>query len=241
MLFTNLQKNQHRLNAQEHDILKYIRENIDGIKDDTLKTVAAALYVSPNTIVRLAKKLEFKGYSELKMAVVLDRMQKPLSRKQDGLTLKEQIEQTDALLSDEIVEKIVTILHHSQHVYFFACGPSKYPCEEMKEKLRICGIEASLYYEPHVMKQRAKQLKNGDTLVVVSLSGETKTPLEAMKIAKITEATIVSLTGFSQNSISKLADYSLYTFYEELRLNEMDVSSRLGIYYVLNYLFDSLI
>lgn len=241
MLITNFQQNQHKLNEQEHDILRYIRENMAVIQDYTLKRVASDLFVSPNTIVRLAQKLGFKGYSELKMAIIMDAETKPVKKQNSRLSLEEQLIQTKELLAHDKIRTIIERLKQSQHVYFFACGPSKYPCEEMKEKLRIFGIDTSLYYEPHIMKQRAKQLTKQDTLIVVSLSGETSTPLDAMKIAKLSDAQLISITGFSQNSIAKLADIALYTFYETSVIHDMDVSSRLGIHYILNLLFDELI
>ncbi|MGY3766182.1 MurR/RpiR family transcriptional regulator [Vagococcus vulneris] len=241
MLVNNFQKNQQKLNSQEHEIIRFLRTNIQLIREKTLKDVAGELYVSPNTIVRLAKKLEFKGYSELKLAILMEDEKKPTVIDEDKLSLIDQITKTSDALRNDQMSEIINTIKESSHVYFFACGPSKYPCEEMKEKLRICGIEASLYYEPHVMRQRAKQLKSTDTLIVVSLSGETATPLEATKIAKMTEATIISLTGFSQNSIAKIADHSLYVFYERIQVNEMDVSSRIGVYYVLNTIFERLI
>ncbi|MFB1050658.1 SIS domain-containing protein [Paraliobacillus sp. JSM ZJ581] len=110
----------------------------------------------------------------------------------------------------------------------------------MKERLRILGINTSLYFEPHVMNQRAKQLDKKDVVFIVSLSGETKTPLEAAKIAKLSQACIISITGFSQNSISQLADISLFTFYDRLTYAEMDVSSRIGIHFILNHIFETL-
>ncbi|MDT2830229.1 MurR/RpiR family transcriptional regulator [Vagococcus carniphilus] len=239
-LFTKLQQNQHLLNSQETKLLSYLMENNESLKNETLKDIANNLYVSPNTIVRMAKKLGFKGYTELKMSIEIENSQLKSLKKEKNLSLLNQIQQTEQLLTNETIDRICQKILDSNHVYFFSCGPSKYPCEEMKERLRVLGINTSLYFEPHVMNQRAKQLDEKDIVFIVSLSGETKTPLDAAKIAKLSSAYIVSITGFSQNSIAQLADSPLYTFYDSSTYAEMDISSRIGIHFILNHIFESL-
>ena len=70
-LFSHLQANQHLLNEQELIHLNYMmdKENFSLLKNSTLKELADRLYVSPNTIVRMAKKLDYRGYTELKLAI----------------------------------------------------------------------------------------------------------------------------------------------------------------------------
>lgn len=241
-LFRHLQANQHLLNEQELIHLNYMmdKENFSLLKNSTLKELADRLYVSPNTIVRMAKKLDYRGYTELKLAIETEHNKSNFLKKGNHLKLIDQMNRTEELLSSNTVKEVLRLILAANHIYFFSCGPSKFPCEEMKEKLRILGFESSLYYEPHVMRQRAKKLKENDLVFVVSLSGETKTPLDAARLVKLTKAKMISITGFSQNSISQLADVTIYTFYDKLTYADMDVSSRLGIYYVLNYIFEEL-
>ncbi len=239
-LFKQLQQNQHLLNPQETKLLSYLMSHSQQLKNKTLKEVANELYVSPNTIVRMAKKLEFKGYTELKMLIELENTQKDKLNKEKNISLLNQIQQTEKLLTPELIQTVCETILSANHVYFFSCGPSKFPCEEMKERLRILGINTSLYFEPHVMNQRAKQLDENDVVIVVSLSGETKTPLDATKITKLSSAHVISITGFSQNAIAQLADTPLYTFYDSATYAEMDISSRIGIHYILNHIFETL-
>ena len=241
-LFSHLQANQNLLNEQELTLLNYMmdKDNYHFLKSSTLKELADSLYVSSNTIVRMAKKLEYRGYTELKLAIETEHNKSHGLKKENRLKLIDQINRTEELLSSDTVKEVLNLILASNHIYFFSCGPSKFPCEEMKEKLRILGFESSLYFEPHVMSQRAKKLKENDLVFVVSLSGETKTPLDAARLVKLTKAKMISITGFSQNSISQIADVAMYTFYDRLTYADMDVSSRLGIHYVLNYIFEEL-
>ena len=62
--------------------------------------------------------------------------------------------------------------------------------------------------------------------------------LDATSIAKTRGCKVVTLTGFSRNSLSKLADYPIYTVQKEIRLGSMDLDSRLMFYYVFELIFE---
>lgn len=238
--FKKYQENQYLLNDQEIEIIKFLIENIEEVKNETLKEIAIKRFVSPNTIVRMAKKLDFQGFSELKFSLLqakADEKRKPTL----NFSLSEEVLQTEKLIQREKIDLVIEAIKKAEHVSLFACGPSKFPCEEMKEKLRLLGIISSVYYEPHVMKQRAKRLKKEDVVFVVSLSGETKTLVDATSLAKLSSATIISITGLSQNTLASLADESLYAYYHPLKIGDVDVTSRISIHYLLNYIFEQLV
>ena len=52
-------------------------------------------------------------------------------------------------------------------------------------------------------------LKKNELAVFVSYSGNTKEVIEAAKLAKETEATVVGITMVGNNQLSKLVDYSI--------------------------------
>ncbi|RST92778.1 hypothetical protein CBF35_12715 [Vagococcus salmoninarum] len=237
--YQHLKKNQTKLNQQESKSLAYLIENVETIREKTLKEVADNLFLSPNTLVRLAKKLEFQGYSELKTSLLLT-----IQGHKNVIAstpLDEQIIKTKQLLTNDSLSQITKLLDEAENVFFFSCGLSKYPCEEFNERLRIIGKVSSSYHEPHVMQQRAKNVTEKDLIFVVSLSGETKTPLDATIIAKHRQGKVVSLTSLSQNSIAKLADVALYTFDTPIYVDGMDVTSRLSFTYLFDRLFEAYI
>ncbi|MFB1050659.1 MurR/RpiR family transcriptional regulator [Paraliobacillus sp. JSM ZJ581] len=117
-LFKHFQENQHLLNEQESKLLSYLMDNINDIKTKTLKTVSNELYVSPNTIVRMAKKLEFRGYTELKIAIEIENSQAKTLNKEKNLSLYDQIKQTDKLLTSELIEATTQKLLEANQVFF---------------------------------------------------------------------------------------------------------------------------
>ena len=213
-----------KLNDLESEIMRYIIELRDDIDDVTLKSVAERFFVAPNTIVRLAHKLGFSGFTELKQSY--------------SASLDRNLVQTKDLLNDRVIDSVVSLIQDASHIVFFCSGFSKYPCLEMAEKLKIMGKNTDTLSERHVMRHYAELLGKNDLVFSVSVSGETQVSIDATSIAKTRGCKVVTLTGFSRNSLSKLADYPIYTVQKEIRLGSMDLDSRLMFYYVFELIFE---
>lgn len=57
----------HFFSHSENNIIRYLLENPDEIKNATTKELAIKTFTSASTIVRLAQKLGFQGYNDFKM------------------------------------------------------------------------------------------------------------------------------------------------------------------------------
>ena len=58
------------LSNSEKTVAKYILEDPSLVMQYNIRELAARLYVSPATVVRLSQTLGFKGYREFKQAMV---------------------------------------------------------------------------------------------------------------------------------------------------------------------------
>ena len=56
-----------RLSQSQQLIADYLLEKRSNIKDMTIKELAVATYTSTGTIIRLAKKLGYHGYEDLRL------------------------------------------------------------------------------------------------------------------------------------------------------------------------------
>lgn len=66
MLNFDIKKHISKLNNSEFTVLDYIVTNQMKVKDMSIEELADACFVSKTTVVRLAQKLGFRGYSELR-------------------------------------------------------------------------------------------------------------------------------------------------------------------------------
>jgi len=150
--------------------------------------------------------------------------------------LDEQIIKTKQLLNQAVLHEVLEKIHTSQ-ILLFAVGLSRLVAEDLHQRLRTVGKNTQIFLDPHVMNYNAKMLKGGDLTFAISVSGTTRTPMQATTIAKVAGATTVSITGFSENLLSQSTDYQFYGMTSEVVINGIDVSDRLSLVYIVHTIF----
>ena len=60
------------LTYSEQEVVQFILDNKDLLKDLTINELATATYTSNATIIRLCKKLGLSGYTEFRLALIKD-------------------------------------------------------------------------------------------------------------------------------------------------------------------------
>ncbi|MEB3749813.1 MULTISPECIES: MurR/RpiR family transcriptional regulator [Geobacillus] len=90
-----------KLNDTDDQIVDYIIKHREEIADIPIQKMAEALYTVPNTIVRFAKKLGYKGFAELKAALALEQRDET-AIKADGKTV---IEKTKKLIDEQLIDE----------------------------------------------------------------------------------------------------------------------------------------
>ncbi|WP_313468819.1 MurR/RpiR family transcriptional regulator [Carnobacterium sp.] len=230
-----LKKNRYLLNNTEDAILEYLLKESIRIKEITIREVANKNYTAPNTVVRLCQKLGFKGFSDFKDELY------QASRKQEDFvevtSLDNKIIKTKQLINSNVIEMIISKIYNAEKIIFLAVGLSRFPAEELSERLKILGKNSQTFVDPHVMKHNAKLLTNKDLAIAISISGNTDNILSATTIANVAGAETISITGFSTNLLSKITTYQLYGYISEARVDGVDVTDRLSIHYLINVIF----
>jgi transcriptional regulator len=231
--YNNIQENYSKLNELEKEILDFIKKELSSRDHLSLNEVSKQFFVSPNTVVRLAKKLGYTGFVQLREDIIHSIVPNPNNQ---SLSIDNQLVQTKKLLKNETIDEIITLLDTKKEILFYAHGLSKYPCDIAADKLRILGKNATVYNERHLMLHSAVH-SNKDTLIfLVSMSGETKNLVECANVASVNGATMVSISGLSQNPIEKISDLSVFVDYQKQNFEGMDISSRFPISYFFEVL-----
>ncbi len=238
--YEKLEVNRYKLNDLEEQILSYFLDYESDVRVLTIREVSKHFYTSANTISRMVKKLDFEGYSSFKEA--LAKIKEP---KEDFLQFTDvdtQIVKTKQLINDEIINTVLFEIYNAERLYFFAVGLSRYPTEEFSERLKILGKQCISFIDPHMMRHSATMTKEGDLVIAISLSGHASSNvISATQRAKISGAKTISITGFSNNTLSKITDIQVYGYSEERRINGMDIADRLAITYLLTYMISEYI
>lgn len=70
MLLTEKMK-EDIFSPSERDIIEYLFKQRENIKDKTTKQISEETYTHPSTLIRIAKKLGYSGWVELKIVFLL--------------------------------------------------------------------------------------------------------------------------------------------------------------------------
>ncbi|MCG7588759.1 SIS domain-containing protein [Photobacterium sp. OFAV2-7] len=193
-------------------------------KSTSIKEVAERLGVSTALIVKVSKKLGFSGFKQLKDALNAQHesetflpneqlqpddsceqiITKVLQNSINALT--EILNFVDANMVSAAADAIVK----AKNIELYAVGGSTIICDDFQHKLLRFGIRASVPRDRHLMLMSASVLTPEDVVLVVSHSGQTVDLMDAVRAAKQTGATIISITNNYHAELSQLSNYPLY-------------------------------
>ena len=219
-----------RLSKSEKIVADYILKNKLTASDLTISELSKKTNVSCSTINRLALNLGYDGYKEFIKSLSLNAHndEKELNKHiydvdiddDFNLSIKEvaslvcslnieAITNTYKMLDMKTLNKVIKLIDKAQRVVIFALSGSIVVAKDMLFKLERLGIACQVSDNYHSLLANASTLKKNELAVFISYSGNTKEVIEAAKLAKETEATVVGITMVGNNQLSKLVDYSI--------------------------------
>lgn len=242
MKIENLIRDKYKnLNETEKEILRYIISNSSRIRSLKIKELADAVYCSPNTIIRMSKKMGFTGFSEMKH-VIFEELEKNYSHvpiSEDGLY--KDLVKTKELINLGLLDHLARMIVKKKHVSVFGLGPSRLSADIFSMRLTFLGISAVSFIDQHAMLFYTNRITEGGICLFISFTGEQKGILGPAVIAKGRKGTVISLTGLSDNELSRIADHSLFFKTTPMYFDGADITSRVPADMVLDYLFGKIV
>ncbi|WP_338449184.1 MurR/RpiR family transcriptional regulator [Niallia oryzisoli] len=251
-----IRSNYARLSEKEKKIADYILDDPDKIIHGTINEVAEELNVADATVFRFCKRIGFKGYQAMKIALaseistpndqVLEDIE--ISDNDDEKLIADKVfrsnirtlENTLEILDKNSVQKAVEILFHANRVEFYGTGGSAVIAMDAFHKFVRTGIKAFAFIDSHFQLMSASQLTEKDAAVVISHTGTNKDTLNILKTAKKNGAKTIAITGYPKSPISQYADVSLYTSSEETEFRSEALSSRIAQLSLIDALYVNL-
>ena len=205
-----------RLNEADDEIVDWLRMNCT--ENTTIKEVANSLYVAPNTIFRLSKKLEYSGFSEMRYALAKEKQQ---GESKYGLNvvdsdLHDSIGRTLELIDGQVVDRIVSRLREAGKIVVCGMGTNEFFCNLLVMYMHHAGLSNAVFDFDYSVRE----LTEDDMVFFLSVSGENPRIVKLALEAKQKGATLVSITDVHYNSVQKLSDYNLY-YYSDFLKNEL--------------------
>ncbi|MDB4895903.1 MAG: RpiR family transcriptional regulator [Firmicutes bacterium] len=225
-----VQKFEYKLTDTDDLIAEYLVKNKKAAIGLSIQALAAKFFTVPNTVSRLAKKLGYDGFSQLKNSLK-DEIRGEELEPQDSL--HENIHKTFELIDPDKMAIVANLIHDAGRVLLFAVGDTGPFCDMLAKHLKIGKKDAEFHVHRHEMLEEIELLTPDDLLFFISLSGETAQVVEMAELGKRKGIPISSLTHFSRNTLQAIADVHLYCYAPPQRLNQRNVTDKTPLMVVL--------
>lgn len=210
----------------EKPVIRYILDNPRDVTSMDIHSLAKIGYCSAPTIVRICQKNGFKGFKDVKLAIINDlTLNEEIFRDRyiefEGNTINKIVQlvlnknvnaitNTYNLVDFEELKKIIEKMKATQVIRLFGIGASFLVCKDFQQKLERINKFSVLYEDTHMQLINAKNIKSDELAFIISYSGQTQEILKMANIIKSNGATIIAITRYDHNKLMNLADHNLF-------------------------------
>lgn len=241
------------LSMAERAVLDYLIENKAVLKNFNVEKIAEAAYTSPASVVRMCKKLGYRGFKDFKIDFILSNAKVEIPENKEyndvilakdshyGKTVIENniriLEETLKIHDPEALGVAASYIMKARRVFIFGKGSSYLVCKDLEMKLRRINKIAIAQGESHEQLVDASFLNQNDAVVFISNSGKTKEIVSAGLLAKDQKAKIISVVKLGPSLLAELSDVVLYTTSLEGEFRSAAMTSRISQFCVIDALY----
>ena len=249
----NMLKYKENLSMAERNVLDYLVENKAVLKNFNVEKIAEAAYTSPASVVRMCKKLGYRGFKDFKIDFILSnaKVEIPENKEYNDVILskddhfgKSVIENNIRILEETLkihdpvsLHKAAEAIMSSRRILIFGKGSSYLVCKDLEMKLRRINKFAIAQGETHEQLVDASFLNPNDCVIFISNSGKTKEIIGAALLAKEKKAKIISVVKIGSSLLAELSDIVLFTTSLEGEFRSAAMTSRMSQFCVIDALF----
>lgn len=255
-ILSAIQEQLDTMNPKEKDIAGYILAHPQHIVQMGITELAQESGGSTATISRFCKLFHFAGFTEFKLKLAAE-----LAQQQDALSYQDivagnplesiisameanhvrSITDTTRMLDMKQLQQAIDALKNARQIDLYGVATSGLVAQDFYQKLIRIGKRAVTFSDPHMQVTSASNLTKEDVALAISYSGETSETIAALTCAAEKGATTISLTKFGTNTLTTLADISLFTSTLEEGMRRGDMASRIAQLHVIDILFVGLV
>ena len=221
---------------QEKKIANYIIQHHRDVVNMTIGELAEACGTSVATISRFCRKCEVDGFHHLKISLAKEIVEgssstpvsNTISRDDIGQSLQnilankiDEMRQTVSLINEDDFVAILDAIQEAGIVQLVAVGNTIPVAIDGAYKFSEIGIKAVSGTIWETQLAFSLSLRQGDVLIAISNSGESRQILKMVEETKKSGVTTVAITNNPNSRIANSADYHIQTATrEKLFLNE---------------------
>lgn len=255
MIFKRFDEMKNNFTKSEEKLKDYIIENLDKIKSYNASELANETGISQATIVRFSKKLGYKGFPEMRIALNKEEDQNQnifhhkVNITDDFYTTNKKIvylntsslENTLELVKEDDYKKTINLIDNAKKIMIFGVGGSYLIAKDFAYKLLKLGKFVYAENDPQIQVSNLNSFTKEDLVIAISHSGSSKEVVKLVDIARKREVPVVSITKFAVNPLGKKSDINLKTSANEETFRISSITARIAQLTVVDMLYVHLI
>ncbi|WP_058953101.1 MurR/RpiR family transcriptional regulator [Clostridium tyrobutyricum] len=226
--------NYDKLNQNDLYIWNYIHNHKRECCKMSIGELATKCNISRAAITRFTQKLSLEGFSEFKLRLKLE------CEERDNIkdsTVDDIYENYCKIIEDmrkkDILE-ICSLIYHAKQIFVYGTGTLQ---DTVANELKRYFLSVNKFFitlngegEIDTVSDMATE---EDLIVIISLSGETKSAVEFAKKIKAKNIPSISITKLSDNQVARLCNQSLYITTKCMKIKEDTVFESTIQYFIL--------
>lgn len=211
------------LSPSEKAIASYVLDHPSNVAAMTVRELAAETGTSPASVSRFARTLDYRTYSDMRLALGISISRASSEEKATGgkVTLDDiegsikyvlshkvkELAETTSLIDSDDFAAVVNLLHNANLVLIAGVGNSISMGANAAFKLSQVGVRAFCPSTTDVMASVAANLTENDVLLVISTSGYSKRLVNLFDSAEDSNTPIVMITDNPDTPLAKRATH----------------------------------
>lgn len=247
------------LTAQEQIIVDFIVEQPETVFEVTAHQLAKLTYTSSSTVVRLCKKLGFKGYPDFQLKLALDgRKSNEHSLSQSRISanrceeLEEAIEdiaylyqqavlQTRQIFKKERLSATLEWVKGAERIDIYGGDANYYIAQQASAKWNELGLITSAHNGINHHYLRGIANKQSVISFIISHTGNNTAMLDAAQVLKQLEMKTIAVTGRPGSALDRLCDETIQTYVYRDKMRLSKATAMISAMYIFDVLYTSMI
>jgi RpiR family transcriptional regulator, glv operon transcriptional regulator len=215
--------NEHYNQLHENDfhILKYILNNKNSCYQLGINDLANKCNVSRSSILRLAQKLGFSGYSEFRVFLKWQDQEKVDREVNSVGSLNEDIQETVKYTKTKDFHDICELMDRSERIFVYGTGSLQLNCaDELQRMFLIMQRHLYVIRAPKEFEILLQSLTVKDLIIIISFSGDTPVIFPAVQSLITKGIPFISITNLKSNRLATMTPYNLYASSSEIQISD---------------------
>ena len=230
----------NKLTSTDFSILNYLIAHKEKIQNQSIHEIADDVFVSSTSIVRLAKKLGFSGFSEMKYSMKSETDDNSEEFKSSIALLEQDIQDTLNLISEQNLQPICRQIKSANRVFCYGTDwGEKFSVSYLARNFLACNIFIHQFPSVTEFLWTLDQITEDDLVIIISFSGNNEDLKRLLPLLKVKNVPVFSITPLSGNFLSSEATFRLYYKSTKLDITKTN-ETEYNFYSSLNVLIDFL-